>query len=99
MSRFEWGYLYGRKWRVAKGKFIAKHPICRMCLDAGRTEPARVVDHVVPHKGNAALFWDRSNWQALCFNCHNQHKQRQERLDELAANACRIDGYPVNSEW
>lgn len=41
--------------------------------------PANVVDHVIPHRGNTALFWDRSNWQSLCEHCHNAHKQRQER--------------------
>ncbi|MGR4929047.1 hypothetical protein ACIPUD_19960 [Bradyrhizobium sp. CAR08] len=26
------------------------------------------------------LFWDRSNWQALCASpCHNRHKQRDEQ--------------------
>lgn len=39
--------------------------------------PARVVDHITPHRGDVALFWDESNWQALCdfttpFNCHGQ---------------------------
>jgi 5-methylcytosine-specific restriction protein A len=25
-----------------------------------------VVDHIVPHRGDKKLFWDSSNWQALC---------------------------------
>jgi 5-methylcytosine-specific restriction protein A len=30
-----------------------------------------VVDHVIPHKGDRALFWDEANnWQALCARCH-----------------------------
>jgi 5-methylcytosine-specific restriction protein A len=34
-----------------------------------------VVDHIRPHMGDPALFWDEGNWQALCdytspFNCH-----------------------------
>jgi len=32
---------------------------------------ATVVDHIIAHKGNANLFWDESNWQALCKRCHN----------------------------
>lgn len=34
-------------------------------------EPATDVDHIVPHKGNHELFWDRDNWQALCHHCHS----------------------------
>jgi 5-methylcytosine-specific restriction endonuclease McrA len=27
-------------------------------------------DHVIPHRGNVALFWDReNNWQSLCRSC------------------------------
>ncbi|MFC3169415.1 HNH endonuclease signature motif containing protein [Paracoccus fontiphilus] len=46
---------------------------------------ATLVDHITPHRGNQALFWKRSNWQALCTPCHNRHKQRQENsmLTEL----------------
>ncbi len=37
-----------------------------------------VVDHVVPHRGDEALFWDRSNWQTLCQKHHSRDKQREE---------------------
>ena len=29
------------------------------------------VDHIVPHKGDQQLFWDQSNWQALCRRCNS----------------------------
>jgi 5-methylcytosine-specific restriction protein A len=32
---------------------------------------AVVVDHIIPHKGDKALFWDSGNWQALCKRCHD----------------------------
>jgi 5-methylcytosine-specific restriction protein A len=31
-----------------------------------------VVDHIVPHRGREQLFWDESNWQALCKPCHDK---------------------------
>ena len=37
-----------------------------------------LVDHIMPHKGNMALFWNRANWQPLCNHCHSQAKQAQE---------------------
>ncbi|WP_256371941.1 hypothetical protein [Roseivivax sp. THAF197b] len=40
-----------------------------------------MVDHVIPHRGDMQLFWDRTNWQALCAHHHNAHKQRQERSE------------------
>ncbi|WP_330848890.1 HNH endonuclease [Mangrovicoccus ximenensis] len=43
--------------------------------------PAQVVDHIQPHRGDQSLFWDVSNWQALCKCCHDREKQRQERTN------------------
>ena len=51
---------------------------CRRC---GRVEgdTARLVaDHVVPHRGEEALFWDRGNLQCLCQHCHSGAKQNEE---------------------
>ncbi|WP_223866012.1 HNH endonuclease [Salipiger aestuarii] len=40
--------------------------------------PATVVDHIQPHKGDKALFWDRNNWQPICKHCHDRCKQLNE---------------------
>ncbi|MCA0996301.1 HNH endonuclease signature motif containing protein [Alloyangia pacifica] len=40
--------------------------------------PATVVDHIIAHRGDMTLFWDKANWQPLCKSCHNREKQRQE---------------------
>lgn len=37
-----------------------------------------VVDHIVAHRGDQALFWNESNWQTLCQTHHSRDKQRQE---------------------
>ncbi|MEA4896886.1 MAG: HNH endonuclease signature motif containing protein [Eubacteriales bacterium] len=63
---------YGGRWRSARARFLRQHPLCVDCRKAGRLTPATVVDHVVPHRGNEALFWDESNWQALCKPCHDK---------------------------
>lgn len=65
---------YTGTWDRARAAYLAKHPFCRRC--GGR---AIVVDHTTPHRGDMDLFWDRSNWQALCTNCHSSAKQREER--------------------
>ena len=62
---------YGHRWRKARAAYLAQHPLCVECERLGRTTPATVVDHIVPHRGNQRLFWRRSNWQALCKAHHD----------------------------
>lgn len=62
---------YGYKWQQARAGYLAKHPLCIRCQARGLVVVATDVDHVVPHKGDMTLFWDRSNWQALCGPCHS----------------------------
>jgi 5-methylcytosine-specific restriction enzyme A len=62
---------YDARWRATRKRFLAIHPLCAECRRLGRVKAATVVDHIVPHKGSANLFWDESNWQALCKKCHD----------------------------
>lgn len=63
--------LYGTQaWRKASRLYLDEHPLCVTCQAEGRVTPASCTDHIVPHDGDDALFWDRSNWQALCGPCH-----------------------------
>lgn len=62
---------YDSKWRKARDLFLRKHPLCAECLRQGKVIPATVVDHIVPHRGDKRLFWDMSNWQPLCKECHD----------------------------
>lgn len=64
---------YGSQWRTARTRFLRIHPLCAECMKQGKLTPATVVDHIIPHRGDKKLFWDESNWQALCESCHN-HK-------------------------
>ena len=72
---------YDHKWRKARDAYLAdpKNALCVMCLKRGKVTAATVVDHIVPHKGNDRLFWDRDNWQSLCKRCHDSDKQKEER--------------------
>lgn len=62
-----------RRWRNMRDAFIATHPLCAVC-DRVATE----VDHIVPHRGNAALMWDWDNLQSLC-KPHHSAKTAAER--------------------
>lgn len=63
---------YGRKWQAVRAFHLRRNPLCAECERQGRTRPATVVDHVIPHKGDVALFHDQDNWQSLCERCHNR---------------------------
>ena len=62
--------LYSASWRKARRYYLRRNPLCVQCQKQGRTTAASVVDHVIRHDGDLSLFWDRDNWQALCFACH-----------------------------
>ena len=70
--------MYGNDWRKARAAFLIDHPLCVECEGLGRTTLAKVVDHITPHRGDQALFWDMGNWQALCEPCHNAKTRRGE---------------------
>jgi 5-methylcytosine-specific restriction enzyme A len=53
-------------WRKARGEFLAAHPVCSCGV------PATIVDHIDPHRGDPAIFWDRRRWQPLCASCHGR---------------------------
>jgi 5-methylcytosine-specific restriction protein A len=74
---------YGYKWQQARAGYLEKHPLCIYCERAGRTASASVVDHIVPHRGDMTLFWDRGNWQGLCVTCHSGTKQREEAAQQF----------------
>ena len=53
--------------------FLKKNPLCAKCRENGKLTPATIVDHIIPHRGDMKLFWDKRNWQPLCKDCHD-HK-------------------------
>jgi 5-methylcytosine-specific restriction protein A len=78
---------YDWRWRTRATAFLAQYPLCGMrpdgrhpvmsrCFDERRVTAAVQVDHVEPHRGNDALFWDEDrNWQALCRECGARKSQ------------------------
>ena len=52
--------------------FLKQHPLCAFCQAEGKIVPATVVDHIIPHRGDQRLFWDQTNWESLCKECHDK---------------------------
>ena len=92
--------LYGSRWQRARLVFLAENALCAFCQREGRTTAATIVDHVVPHKGDVALFWDIDNWQALCASHHDNEKRAAER-GTIVRSGCDADGIPLdpNHHW
>ena len=67
---------YDSRWEKARKVYLSNNPLCVDCLKEGRFMPAKVVDHIKPHRGNSELFWDKNNWQSLCSSHHNRKTAR-----------------------
>lgn len=65
---------YDRQWRKARAAFLRDHPYCQCedCRNSLNPRPADTVDHIVPHRGDATLFWDRNNWMPMNRRCHSR---------------------------
>lgn len=62
------GRLYAsKKWKNLSKNYLIDNPICVQC-----DSQATVVDHIEPHLNDPLLFWDISNFQALCKHHHDQ---------------------------
>ena len=73
---------YDSRWRKARLRFLKENIFCVRCKNEGKLVRATVVDHIIPHRGNKELFWDESNWQALCKRCHDMKTMTRDRYKE-----------------
>lgn len=86
---------YGGRWQRERLTFLAQHPLCVMCQADGRITLAKVVDHIIPHKGDPVLMWDSEhNWQSLCAEHHSSDKQRLEKSGKTR-QTIGLDGWPI----
>lgn len=60
-------HMYNSKWDKARKEFLVVNMYCVKC-----GKPADTVHHVIEHKGDWKLFWDKSNWVAICSSCHSR---------------------------
>ena len=85
--------MYGKRWQEARKVFLREHPVCAICGKPIGGSDA-IVDHIKPHKGDWELFWDMSNWQALCKRCHDSHKHRMDQGGIIGG--CDTYGLPTD---
>ncbi|MBO0140213.1 HNH endonuclease [Agrobacterium sp. Ap1] len=73
-----------RKWRALRDEvYIRDNMTCQktgvILLGKHPAPNSPVADHIVPHRGDPALFWDKSNIQTVSKAYHDSQKQREER--------------------
>ena len=71
---------YDGRWDKAIASFRQHHPWCLGCAALGKRKPTEVIDHVEPHGGDQAKFWNSALWQPACRWHHDVIKLRLERL-------------------
>jgi 5-methylcytosine-specific restriction protein A len=67
---------YTKQWAVLRREALTRDGYqcqrCRVILTNGRRSPrSAVVHHIKAHKGDMVLFYDLSNLQAVCWQCHS----------------------------
>jgi 5-methylcytosine-specific restriction enzyme A len=70
------------------------NPWCLGCAAIGLRVEATVVDHIVPHQGDQARFWQQDNWQPSCKWHHDSIKpmlEREWRAGKLSDVGLRLD--------
>lgn len=85
---------YGSQWQRARVAFLALNPLCVASRANGLIVAADMVDHIVPHKGDMRLFWDRGNWQALSMDMHRRVKaviEARWKAGQVGADDLRLD--------
>jgi 5-methylcytosine-specific restriction protein A len=80
-------------WKRRSRLQLLAHPLCMFCEKQGKVTPARVADHITPHRGDRTAFF-LGELQSLCWSCHSASKQQIERQ----GFACDIglDGLPLD---
>ena len=92
-DRDEWRKLYATaRWKRLRDRFLSEHPLCARCLLQEIVEPATVVHHKTPHKGDLVLFWG-GPFEALCAPHHNS----QGQLEDHGKQTIQFDasGWPI----
>lgn len=86
-------------WKALELDVLEDQPFCVYCDAAGTVQPATLIDHIQPHRGDEILFWSRHNLQPLCDSCHGRKSQHERFSDKpYRLPGVRADGTPMASK-
>ena len=87
------------EYRKRRAEFFQAHPICARCDSLGLTGPGEELDHIVPAFKRPDLFWEQSNWQMLCCECHKIKSDAEAPNNLVRTNAEGDNEELVNGRW
>ncbi len=79
-------------WRHIREAQLRMQPLCEYCLKSEVVEPATVVHHSTPHRGNEHAFFC-GPFTSLCKSCHDKHGQREDLGQTIVRFG--LDGWPL----
>lgn len=69
-----------KQWKSIRAFVISRDQfICGICKTFIKVGEEIAVDHIVPHRGNADLFFNPDNCQSAHKDCHDRKTQNEER--------------------
>ena len=71
----DWVYK-DRRWSWLSKRVRREEPLCRIQAN-GCTRVTEVADHIVPHRGNVSLAFNRRNLQGACRFCNSVKGKRE----------------------
>jgi 5-methylcytosine-specific restriction protein A len=75
--------MYGKTaWVNLRISFLRDNPLCIECLNDGIYKMAKIVDHIIPHKGDTETFFDLRNLQSLCKKHHDKKTYLEMKCNE-----------------
>ena len=67
------------RWQAVRAQVLRTEPLCRTCAEAGRTELATQVDHLVPLAADLERAFDPTNLAPTCTPCHARKSAAERR--------------------
>ena len=88
-----------KQWKDTRGKYLALHPYCEICLLIGIRSRAVEVDHIRPIDAGGALL----DFRNLSSKCRMHHSQKTMALDMPNKGRDKLvttgpDGFPIYTE-
>lgn len=88
-----WRHLYATaRWRHLRDARLTEQPLCERCLQMDIVEPATVVHHTTPHRGDPELFW-AGPFENLCKPHHDRDGQLEDHGKVVPIFG--PDGWPI----
>jgi 5-methylcytosine-specific restriction endonuclease McrA len=77
------GFYNTRAWKILRATHISNQPLCVMCEEIGRLNPAKIVDHIQSVDEAPGRALDKTNLQSLCEWHHTVKTNNDKKLKNI----------------